>query len=83
MAHLKVINTIDGRQGLRGDLRGEIKLMSKGAEEVSRGLELWGAGRSEAARRGGGAAISGSVGRRGMSVTSGAHVSMRRKRQGV
>jgi hypothetical protein len=44
-----VIKAIDGRECLRVDLRVEIKVMSKGAAAVSRGLELCGAERSEVA----------------------------------
>jgi hypothetical protein len=50
MVSMKAINTIDDRQGLRGDLSGKIKVTSKGAEALSQGLELWGVGWSEAAR---------------------------------
>jgi hypothetical protein len=39
MVGLKVINVIDGRDCLKRDLRGEIKVASKGAEAVSQSLE--------------------------------------------
>jgi hypothetical protein len=54
---------------------------SKGAEVVTRGLELWGAGRSEAARRGGGAAGWSNMGRKAMSLPSWACMSERGKGQ--
>jgi hypothetical protein len=54
----------NSQESLRKDLRGEIKVTSKGAEAASRSLELWGVGWSKGARRGD------SIGRKGMSLTS-------------
>jgi hypothetical protein len=49
MVSFKRINAIDGREGLRRDFKRGIKVGSKGAEAASRGSELGGTGRPEAA----------------------------------